>query len=179
MARSPAVLALCAMLATGCADDSRPAVASSPTPAAEVPAAGPAPAPPSDPWADPIALATGISSTHYVPVMVAGEPYRVEDPSDGAWLELTGPDLIEDESGTPRAYRIGDTTGHALAAAKTTEGEPVVLDYALEWRAGTATLDGNEGAFHVTAMTLHKRGDGPARSTFTAAGNRWVRTPHP
>ena len=82
-------------------------------------------------------------------------------------------------SGAPRAYQTGASSGHALAASKTTDGEPVVLDYAIEWRAETGTLDGTKGAFHVTGVTVHQRGDGPERSTFTRSGDRWTRTPAP
>lgn len=181
MPRSPALLGLVAVFALGCGEDSRPAEAA-PAPAAKpapAPAEKPAPAPETDPWADPVVLAAGISSTHYVPVIVAGDPYTVTDGVSGDTLTLTGPDLIEDASGAPRAYQTGASSGHALAASKTTDGEPVVLDYAIEWRAETGTLDGTKGAFHVTGVTVHQRGDGPERSTFTRSGDRWTRTPAP
>jgi hypothetical protein len=177
MARSPALLGFVAVFALGCGEDTRPAEAAPPP--AQEPAPAPAPAPEADPWTDPIVLAAGISSTHYVPVIVAGKPYEVVDAASGDTLTLTGPDLIEDAAGVPKAYRTGDTAGHALAASKTTGGEPVVLDYAIEWRAETGTLDGTRGAFHVTGVSVHQRGDGPERATFTRDGDRWTRTPAP
>ena len=184
MARPPALLGLLATLALGCGEDTRPAQAApaSPAPAPDV-AAAPAPAAPPagdpDPWADPVVLAAGISSTHYVPVMMAGEPYQVTDTVSGDVLTLKGPDLIEDAAGVPRAYRIDDTRGHALARSDTDQGESVVLDYAIEWRADTETMDGTRGAFHVTGMTVHQRAGGPERSAFARSGARWTRTPSP
>lgn len=181
MARSPALLGLLAMFALGCGDETRPAEAA-PASAPE-PAPSPAPAPDGgggpDPWADPVVLAAGIASTHYVPVMVAGKPYQVTDAATGDVLTLGGPDLIEDASGAPRAYRTGETRGHALASAETDAGEAIVLDYAVEWRAGTETLDGTSGAFHVTGVSVHQRGAGPERSSFARSGEHWTRTPSP
>jgi hypothetical protein len=124
-------------------------------------------------------LAAGISSTHYVPVIVAGKPYEVTDATTGDVLTLLGPDLMEDATGAPRAYRTGGTAGHALARSETDTGESVVLDYAVEWRADTETLDGTSGAFHVTGVSVHQRGDGPERSTFARSGDHWTRTPSP
>lgn len=181
MPRSPTLLGLAAVFAVGCSEDTRPAEAapaSAPrhsAPPTLAPSADPTP----DPWADPVVLAAGISSTHYVPVIVAGEPYQVTDSATGDVLTLLGPDLIEDATGAPRAYRTGDIQGHALARSETEKGELVVLDYAVEWRADTATLDGTSGAFHVTGVSVHQRGDGPARSTFARSGDHWTRNATP
>lgn len=181
----PATL-LVVTLATGCSDGASapqveapssapatPAHSSAATPAA----AGPAPATTAPPWSDPIALAAGISSTHYVPAITSGEPYSVSDPVTGTRYELGGPDLIEDEGGRPQAFATGPARGHALAAVEATNGVRLVLDYALTWDAKAATMSGKPGAFKVTGVDIHQLGDDPPRHQFVQEGEVWVRKP--
>ena len=129
------------------------------------------------PWTDPIPLAAGIASTHYVPVLLSDEPYSVLDPVTGTRYELGGPDLIEDEAGRPKAFPTGPTHGHVLAAAETVDGLSMVLDYAVRWDANTPTMSGKLGAFMVTGFSIHQLGDEAPRYQFVQEGDLWVRKP--
>jgi hypothetical protein len=178
--------AVVALLATGCSDGAPPAQAEpaklpSASPAKAAPAAAPAaatePAANPPPWSDPVALAAGISSTHYVPAITSGEPYSVTDPVTQTRYELDGPDLIEDEHGKPLAFATGPAAGHALAAAEAASGVKLVLDYALAWNKDAPTMSGKPGVFQVTGVEIHQVGDGPPRHEYVRDGELWVRKP--